>query len=292
MEEIFETGTNYPKFLKWIIYLFKKMFCVLTIRNENICVLPYKRLHSKTLIKIITKTISKISINVVLSNYLNELEPLKMHLQEKNINIYEGNILSKYLLYNFVEYISKQKNEENYSQEIFILANNLTKIDETNIIYFSRNLKRINIVTKNINKFNKLEEKLEELGMGVTITNNRRKSLLKAKIIINLDFDEDMLNSFNINQHAIIIQAGKKVNIKSKLFNGINILDYQIIYDSEYIDLSNEEYKKFDKKILYESIIDNKKYEDVINMIKRDNVRIVNLIGKNGIIHKQEYIKN
>lgn len=291
MDEIFENITNYPKFIKFIIYLFKKIFCILTIRNENICVLPYKKVKNKTIIKIIVKIIEKISKNVVLSNYLNGLEQLKIQLKEKNINFYKGNILSKYLLFNFVEYISKQKNENSYCQEITILANNLSKIDEENIIYFSKNFKRINIVTKSINKFNKLEEKLEELGIGITITNNKRKSLLKAKIIINLDFDEDMLNSFNINQHAIIIQVGKKVNIKSKLFNGINILDYQIIYESEYIDLTNKEFKKFDKKLLYESIIGNKKYDDVINMIKKDNVRIVNLIGKNGIIQKQEYRK-
>ncbi len=291
MDEIFEDVTNYPKIIKAIIYLFKKVFCVLTIRNENICVLPYKRIQNKTIINIIIKIISKISKNVVLSNYLNGLEQLKIQLKEKNINIYNGKILSKYLLYNFVEYIAKQKNENSYSQEISILTNNLSKIDEENIIYFSKNFKRINIVTKSINKFKKLEEKLEELGIGITITNNKRKSLLKAKIIINLDFDEDMLNSFNINQNAIIIQAGKKVNIKSKLFNGINILDYQIIYESEHIDITNEEFKKFDKKLLYESIVGSKKYEDVINMIKKDNVRIVNLIGKNGIIQKQEYIK-
>lgn len=289
MEEIFENGRNYPKFLKGIIYLLKKIFCVLTIKNENICVLPYKKLHGKILIKIIIKIISKISTNVVLSNYLNELELLKIQLDENRINIYKGNILPKYLLYNFVEYISKQKDEEVHNQEIYFLINDLTTINEANIISLSKKVKRINIVTKNINKFKKLEKSLEELGMGVTITNNKRKSLIKAKIIINLDFDEDMLNSFNINQHAIIIQTGKKANIKSKLFNGINVLDYQIIYDSEF---SNKGYKKFDKKILYESIIGNKKYEDVINIIKKDNVRIVNLIGKNGIIRKQEYRKN
>ena len=36
----------------------------------------------------------------------------------------------------------------------------------------------------------KLSDYLEGLGIAITVTNNKRKSLLKAKFIINLDFDE------------------------------------------------------------------------------------------------------
>ncbi len=62
------------------------------------------------------------------------------------------------------------------------------------------------------------------MGIAITITNNKRKSLLKAKIIINMDFDEELINSFNLNSKALVIQLNKEIYIKSKLFNGINIL--------------------------------------------------------------------
>ena len=291
VEEIFENAIKYPKVIRYIIYFFKKIFCILTIKDEKVCVLPYKKIKSKVIIETIGKIISKITHNVVLSNYLNDIELLKLQFQENKINIYKGDILCKYLIYNFVEYILKQRGEECYNQEICILVNDLTKLDENNIIYFCKKFKRINIVTKNINKFKRLEKYLEEEGIAITITNNKRKSLLKAKIIINLDFDEELLNSFNINQNAIILEIGEKAEVKSKLFNGINILDYQIVYDTSNIKLDNINYKKFDKKLIYESIASKNEYEDVINMINRDNVRIVNLIGKNGIIQKQEYRK-
>lgn len=107
-----------------------------------------------------------------------------------------------------------------------------------------------------------------------------------------MDFNEDLLNSFNINPKAIIIQTDDKVNIKSKLFNGINIIDYQIVYDNTIYGFNQNEYKKFDKKLLYESTINGKKYEDVMKQTQIDNVKIVNLIGKNGVINNQEYKTN
>lgn len=51
------------------------------------------------------------------------------------------------------------------------------------------------------------------------------------------------------------------------------------------------EYRKFDRKVLYESTIIRKTYDEVIKQIEEDNVRIVNLIGKNGVINIQEYRK-
>lgn len=231
--------------------------------------------------------LAKITKGVVLSNYLNQGEYTNEKITQNGIYIYTGKLLSNYLLYDLVEYISKMRKEEIHTQEVFILTNNPTKVDENNIIYFAKNFKRINIVTNRINYFKKMENHLEDkLGIAITITNNKRKSLLKAKIIINLDFDEEIINSFNINRNAIILNPNNKINIKSKLFNGINVCDYQIIYKDKF---NSPIYKKFDKKILYESTIIDKKYDEVINQIKEDNVRIVNLIGKNGVINQKEY---
>lgn len=100
------------------------------------------------IIGIITKIILKTSKHVVLSNYLNKSEKLKKSFYNNKIYIYDGNILKKYLLYNFIDYIYKIKNEDTHTKEIFILANSPNEIDENNIIYFAECFKRINIVTK------------------------------------------------------------------------------------------------------------------------------------------------
>lgn len=222
--------------MKYVIYLIKKIFCILTIKENKICILPYKKLENKIAIKVITKIILKNSKSVVLSKHLNEVEELNVQLSSSNIYVYNGNILNHYMLSNIIHYISEMSDTKDYNQEVNILVNNPTKIDEENIIYFAKHFKRVNIVTKNINRFKKIEAYLEqELGIGITISNNKRKGLLKAKIIINIDFDEEMINSFNINSKAIIIQTNSTISIKSKLFNGINVLDYQIIYDNNEI---------------------------------------------------------
>ena len=74
------------------------------------------------------------------------------------------------------------------------------------IVLIARKVKRLTIVSNNINKFRYLEEKLyNEYGIAIELSNNRRKSLLNSNIIINVDFEEEMVNKYNINSKAIII---------------------------------------------------------------------------------------
>ena len=223
----------------------------------------------------------------MLSNSLNSVKYLKAELTNRKVHIYNGQILANYIIYNLIEYISKLKNEETYVQEVSILVNTYNKLKEETIVYLAKKLKRINIVTNKINDFNKIATYLENnMGIGITITNNKRKSLAKSKIIINIDFNEETLNQFNINRNAIIINIGDNVEIKTKLFNGINVYDYYIEYDTE---LDNELLKYFDKKLIYESMISKNNYNEIIESIANNNLQIVNLVGKNGIINEMEY---
>lgn len=281
---------NIPKIVKRVIYFIKKVFCILTIKEKNICVLPYKHIKSKLIVNIITKIITKNAKSVVLSDYLNKLEYMKKTFIKNNIYIYNGKILGNYLTYNFVEYISKIKGESAYIQEIFILVNNCDTLNKNNIIYLANNLKRVNIVTNKLNDFAKIATYLEnEMGIGITVTSNKRKSLAKAKIIINIDFSEEMINQFNINRESIIININNNAQVKSKLFNGINVYDYNIEYNK---NLDDERYKSFDEKLIYESKTAGKSYNEIIEQISKDNVKIINLVGKNGIINEMEYKRN
>lgn len=290
INEIFKENSMLPMFLKKTILFFKQLLCILTIKENGICILPYKSIENKIIINLITKIIVKNAQSVVLSNNLNKVRYLKDRLITKKVHIYNGKILSKYLIYNFIEYISKLKDEETYLQEVSILVNTYNKLNEETIVYLAKKLKRINIITAKINEFNKISTYLENnMGIGITITNNKRKSLAKSKIIVNIDFDEETLNQFNINRNAIIINIGNNVEIKTKLFNGINVYDYYIEYDTE---SDNEILKYFDKKLIYESIINKNNYNEVIENIANNNLQIINLVGKNGIINEMEYKRN
>lgn len=287
INEVFKEDSILPIFLKKIIVFFKQLFCILTIKENRICVLPYKKVNNKILINLIAKIIAKNAQSIVLSNSLNSVKYLKAELTNRKVHIYNGQILANYIIYNLIEYISKLKNEETYVQEVSILVNTYNKLKEETIVYLAKKLKRINIVTNKINDFNKIATYLENnMGIGITITNNKRKSLAKSKIIINIDFNEETLNQFNINRNAIIINIGDNVEIKTKLFNGINVYDYYIEYDTE---LDNELLKYFDKKLIYESMISKNNYNEIIESIANNNLQIVNLVGKNGIINEMEY---
>lgn len=290
INEIFKEDSVLPIFLKKTILFLKQLLCILTIKKNAICVLPYKNIKSKTIIKLITKIIAKNAKSVVLSDNLNSLEYLKNSLIDRKVHIYNGKTLSNYLLFNFVEYISKLENKEACLQEVSILVTNYNTLNSENILYIAKKLKRINIVTTRINDFNKIATYLEdEMGIAITITNNKRKSLAKAKIIINMDFNEETLNEFNINRDAVIININNNVEIRTKLFNGINVYDYNIEYD---VDLDAEILKYFDKKLVYESMLNKKSYNEVIDDINKDNLQIVNLVGKNGVINEIEYKRN
>lgn len=291
INELFKNDCKIPIWFKSVICFFKRLFCILTIKDNKICILPYKKINNKFVINIITKIVCKLTKNVVLSNYLNDVKKINNQFCNKGIYIYKGNMLIHYLIYNFIDYISKLRQEETALQELFILVNNASQINKDSIIYLAQKFKRINIVTLKLNNFMKLSDYLEGLGIAITVTNNKRKSLLKAKFIINLDFDENMINAFSVNTKAVIIETNKKVNLKSKLFNGINVLDFQMIYDNITNNFDDICYKNFDKKILYEQSLTGKNYENAIKDIEQNNVKIVNLIGKNGIINTKEYLK-
>ena len=64
----------------------------------------------------------------------------------------------------------------------------------------------MNLITNNMKNFMKIEKQLyEKQGIALQITNNRRKSLLRSDIIINMDYTQEELNYCNFPKNAIII---------------------------------------------------------------------------------------
>ena len=138
-------------------------------------------------------------------------------------------------------YIAVTSNDK--AEWIYLLIHNL-----------ATKFKNVNIVTNNINYFKYLQEKLyEENGAVIAITNNKKKALQKVDVIFNIDFTEDQLNKYRINDECLIISLDEKVIIHKKRFSGKIISDYEIKlkYDSKiYNDLIQPKYKKYDLKDL------------------------------------------
>ena len=131
-----------------------------------------------------------------------------------------------------------------------MLINDFTQINIDIIVEIAKSIKRLNIVTNHINKCQKIEEYLyNEFGIILNISNNKRRSLLKAEVIINFDFPEELINKYRIYDKAVIISMDDKVDIKSKRFSGTNINYFKIILPNEY------RIEEFQNEIVYESLI-------------------------------------
>lgn len=159
-------------------------------------------------------------------------------------------------------------------------------MNKDTIILIAQNVKRLSIVTNHIQRFKKIQEFLyDEYGIMMSISDNKKSSLLKSEIIVNLDFPEELVNQYNIYNKAIIINILEKILIYKKKFNGININYFKIIMPQEY------ELSEFENEIIYESVIcENKEFVNIRNRILKDEIAIKKLIGNNGPIQESEII--
>ena len=103
--------------------------------------------------KKILKILNKNSVrNVVLSKELQKNEMLINYLNSSNVNIFNGRWLEKYLAYEIVKYILVKKNIKEEETEIAILINQIDEVSTENIKLFSKEFKRVNVVTNHIEK--------------------------------------------------------------------------------------------------------------------------------------------
>lgn len=298
-EDIIKKKRRISNKLKKLIYLIKNIFNIITLKNEelNICVLPFKE---KVSLRKLDKIIKKISKNKYLLNskfvICNDL--IKVDIKERldmyKLSYFDGNKIKQMLTFKILEYINDLQKKEANTREITILCNEYSEVNQFIINKLAFEYKVVRIVSKKIYQFKKLEEILyNENGIAIQLSNSYKKSLKKTDLILNLDFNTQELNEYEINLSAIIVNIGNKVKIKSKLFNGIIINSCKIKFSENIRQLFTKEklLHRYDMLILYESLVDWKsaKYESIIEKIANDQVHILNLIGNNGIINKKEF---
>lgn len=233
-------------------------------------------------IKKILKILNKHSVkNVVLSKETQKNEILINYLNSNNVNIFNGRWLEKYLAYEIIKYILVKKNIKKEETEIAILINQIDEVSTENIKLFAKEFKRVNVVTNHIEKLKKIEENIfDEFGIMITITNNKKKSLKNAKIILNMDFPEELINKFNIYDEAIILNLDGNAKINKKRFSGLNINNYEIALNDD--DYLSEEF--YIRDIFESQIYKKTTFKNIRKEIKEKGVNIEQLIGVNGLI--------
>ena len=252
---------------------------ILPINKEEALSNKKMVIFAKRIKKILDKTNCK---SVVLSKKLKKEKSLLELLGSYNIKIIDGKWLFEVLSSKVLDYIILKKNlkKEETNVSILINNNNSDYIIE-NIKTIIRTYKSVNIVTTHIEKFKKMEkELLEEEGNMITITNNKKKSLARSKIILNIDFESKELNKYNIPEDSIIVNLEKNIEINNKRFNGLNINDYEISFEN-FDDFDYDKNDLYWKKDIYEASIYKKQpFKYIERKLNKDKVKIVELVGR------------
>ena len=256
------------------------------IEEDNFVV--YADLNKEKNVSKIIKVMIKNDIEyVVLSKTLTENKNFINALNANNIKIFNGRWLEKYLTFEILEYVINQKGIKKEETEIAITTNEITDLTIETIKILSKQYKKLIVVTNHIEKLRRVEKELyDNDGILIVVANNTKKSLLKPQIILNLDFNMQVLNKYKINENAIIINVEGDMKIRSKRFSGININNYEIVVGREE-NIWRENMSVFEHKDLLEATL---YIRDTFNNIRRkimkNKVSIKELYGENGKIER------
>ena len=246
----------------------KKIYLIIDENNKNIYKNIIKKLKNEK-----TKT-QKVQIVLEddLKEYIDYFSEFKILNGKDFMNNNVKAILEKIL-----------ENTPMALQDVFILTNKYNEQSIRMIKNIGQEFKSVNVISKEIEKYKTLEDILESEIIVFSIANNKKKSLKKAKIIINMDFSNEQLQEYNICRSAIIVNLSKEKIKDLKSFEGIIVQNVEIeLEDSEKkFFKENNIIEKFKKVELYESI-STKKIQDV--------KRIKKIYGNNGEIDKKELI--
>lgn len=266
----------------------EEWFNIVKLKNNRI-ILPNKKEDNIKIDEIFAQKTKNIldktaSNKIILSKNVHKKNGYINYLYSYNYDIVDGKWLFKILMYDVLEYIIMKKNLDKEETQVSIMVNDITEKDLYNIKKIITNFKKVNIITNHLEKFKNLEEKYKDIGIVINVGNNKRKGILKSKIILNLDFPSELVNKYNIYDEAIIVNFQNNVKIKKKRYNGICINDYEIdvknCNDFNFLDFEN-----YYKKELYEGILyKNQPIEEVLKKLKIDGVVIEKLVGVNNSI--------
>lgn len=266
----------------------KPKFAIRKYKIEEDNFVVYADLNKEKNVSKIIKVMIKNDIEyVVLSKTLTENKNFINALNANNIKIFNGRWLEKYLTFEILEYVINQKGIKKEETEIAITTNEITDLTIETIKILSKQYKKLIVVTNHIEKLRRVEKELyDNDGILIVVANNTKKSLLKPKIILNLDFNMQVLNKYKINENAIIINVEGDMKIRSKRFSGININNYEIVVGREE-NIWRENMSVFEHKDLLEATL---YIRDTFNNIRRkimkNKVSIKELYGENGKIER------
>lgn len=263
---------------KWLNKIIER-FCILQVKKEEegILIIVPNLEHKKVINKIMNKIKKIEKPTVILSKKVKTLQK-----EWKELKIMTGKKLQKYFLPHILEKI-KQNND---TQDLYLLLDSYHTENIQIVEYFLEKWRSINIITKEVKKYSQLEEKIfEDKGIIITVSNNKKKGLKKARLIVNVDFFAQRLKEFKIDRKAIIINCVSQKIEDIMGFEGIIINKIEIGPRVETLWEEFEEIEIYESKYEYKNT-----FESNVKQIEASKRCIEYFIGNNGKIEETEIL--
>lgn len=282
----------------------KKYFKKVDIRKfDNNYIIAINLKDEIKIKKKLIKYILKFKINALIFSKSLERKfesEFKEYIAQKNINIeiINGKKVMEFMQFDILQYIMEKQGTDMKQENIFIVFKNEKNLKLDFLTKFIENFRMTNIVTNEVAKFRNIQDNLlENENILISVSNNKRKALKRAKYILNINLKKEELEKYNINRNAIIINIRENIIFDNLNFDGININNINIKLPDELIEKFEVLKNKYDIKKIYESIllcenIRSMDVEKIYENIKKDEIGIEEIIGNNGIINDEELLKN
>lgn len=255
--------------------------------KENCCKV-YANLEKESNIEKVVKKFQQYDINnIVIEKSLFDNQKFIDYINSFDINIFEGKWLIKYLSFELLDFVIYKKQIIKQETEIAITVNEITDLAVETIKILASQYKKVTVVTNHINKIRKIEKNLyEQQGILIILSNNQKRSLIRPHIILNMDFNDEIINRYKINEKAVIINLEGNVRIESKRFEGININNYEIDVGNmeKFINFDME---KYNNKDIVESLIYTRdSFANIRKSISLYDIEIKDVYGIYGKIER------
>ena len=266
---------NFFLLLKFYIYKTFNIIKKLDFDNNKMYIIYTKKVINVE--KIVNKKLKSIKTEIILSK---EIIEIIKNSKEINIkNCIQNNKLDKTLFYNNIykvlKFIANLRGEAIEENNIYVLMKNINSKYRELLINLSINYKSLNIITYNVKEFKGIENYIyEKYEIPIIVSNNKRKALLRAKYVINLQLDEEEINEFNLSRDSIIFNLSNNIIRNINGFNGVIINNIEL---------------KLEKKINKSQYI----YSRFLNYMGKNDSKLIigDLIGNNGYITTRELLK-
>lgn len=250
-----------------------------------------KRIKKKLAKKILKLNIGAIVFSKELEGTFKETICELLNVDNINIQVLNGKKLMEFMEFDILKYILEKQKKKMREQDIYIVFKKDNKLNLNFLKRFIENYRMTNVVTNDIERLKNIQDNLiNNDDILISVSNNKRKALKRAKYILNVNLKKEELEKYRINREAIIINIQEFIKYDNPGFDGINVNYFEINVPDELEERFEQIGNNFDIIKLYESILlsetTGENIESIYNKIARDEVTVKNIIGNNGVIEK------